>query len=328
MSNEPHGRLDHAIDRAVRDMMQVDPAPGIRHRVLGRLERPHARRPLLLPLAIAAALAVVILSVALLRPAAPTPEPRYQVVSGPPAAGVAHEPVASAAPALPTNRTASAPERPRPAPSDRRPSRTLPRPSAIFPDTPGRVRAANVSPASPAASAEAPGAAPLPEPLTPIAPITIAPMTTGAQTQDDKQKPTEQPTPRPEAAGQPINIKLDLTITEQNGTGDPVKKVVTMMLAESGSGSIRSTSNVKPQGRVQLNVDAQIQMLKSGALRTTFRLEYTPRLNGNEAGGEWTSLSQQIQTVLEPGKPMILSQATDPASDRKVIVEVKATVVK
>ena len=37
MPEERRGRLDHAIDRAVRDMMQVDPRPGLRHRVANRL---------------------------------------------------------------------------------------------------------------------------------------------------------------------------------------------------------------------------------------------------------------------------------------------------
>ena len=37
--NSPDGRLDDAIDRAVREMMQVDPRPGLRRRVLARLER-------------------------------------------------------------------------------------------------------------------------------------------------------------------------------------------------------------------------------------------------------------------------------------------------
>ena len=32
-----HSRLDHAIDRAVRDMMHVDPRPGFRRRVLAHL---------------------------------------------------------------------------------------------------------------------------------------------------------------------------------------------------------------------------------------------------------------------------------------------------
>ena len=32
--------------------------------------------------------------------------------------------------------------------------------------------------------------------------------------------------------------------------------------------------------------------------------------------------------MLQSGKPLVVSQAADPVSDRKVIVEVKATVLK
>ena len=36
--------LDRAIDRAVREMMELDPPPGLRRRVLSRLDSPSARR--------------------------------------------------------------------------------------------------------------------------------------------------------------------------------------------------------------------------------------------------------------------------------------------
>ena len=42
-------RVDRAIDRAVREMMQVDPPPGLRRRVLARLNDSTERRSYLLP---------------------------------------------------------------------------------------------------------------------------------------------------------------------------------------------------------------------------------------------------------------------------------------
>ncbi len=70
-------RLDRAIDRAVREMMQVDPPSGFRRRVVARLNDPGQRRAPLLPrFAFAAvALVVVLLSVTQLwyRGDAPTP---------------------------------------------------------------------------------------------------------------------------------------------------------------------------------------------------------------------------------------------------------------
>jgi hypothetical protein len=53
--------VDRAIDRAVRDMMQIDPPPGLRRRVLSRLESPAARRTFsLAPYAWAAAALMIL----------------------------------------------------------------------------------------------------------------------------------------------------------------------------------------------------------------------------------------------------------------------------
>lgn len=145
----------------------------------------------------------------------------------------------------------------------------------------------------------------------------------------EKQKPTETAAQRPEPPlGQPVNVKLDLTITDQTGPGDPLRKVVTMVVADRGSGSIRSTGTVRSQGRVQINVDARPQILQSGGIRLSLGLEYNPRTLGNDAPTEWSSLNEQIQAMLEPGKPLVVSQAADPASDRKIMVEVRASVMK
>lgn len=161
--------------------------------------------------------------------------------------------------------------------------------------------------------------------LTAVAPNAIL-----AQDAAQKPKPTEAAAPprAPEPLGQPVNIKLDLTITDQIGAGEPIRKVVTMVVADRGSGSIRSTGSVRAQGRVQINMDAHPQILASGGIRVALGLEYNPRTLGNDSPTEWSSLNEQIQTVLDPGKPMVVSQAADPASDRRIVVEVRATIMK
>lgn len=148
-----------------------------------------------------------------------------------------------------------------------------------------------------------------------------------APAQADPPRKSEQPRPEP-PLGQPVNIKLDLTITDQTGPGDPLRKVVTLVVADRHSGSIRSTGSVRSQGRVQINVDARPQILQSGAIRLTLGLEYNPRTLGNDSPTEWSSLNEQIGVVLQPGKPLVVSQAADPASDRKISVEVLASVLK
>jgi hypothetical protein len=85
---------------------------------------------------------------------------------------------------------------------------------------------------------------------------------------------------------------------------------------------------VRSQGRVQINVDARPQILQSGAIRLMLGLEYNPRTLGNDAPTEWSSLNEQLGVVLQPGKPLLVSQAADPASDRKITVELTATILK
>jgi hypothetical protein len=70
-------RLDRAIDRAVREMMQIDPAPGLRRRVLSRLNAPieHRPPPLMRYAFAALALAVFVLSVTLMRDRVEPPTP-------------------------------------------------------------------------------------------------------------------------------------------------------------------------------------------------------------------------------------------------------------
>jgi hypothetical protein len=54
-----------------------------------------------------------------------------------------------------------------------------------------------------------------------------------------------------------------------------------------------------------------------------------PARAGTDAKEKRPAGINQSQTViLQSGKPLIVAQAADPVSDRKVIVEVKATILK
>lgn len=131
----------------------------------------------------------------------------------------------------------------------------------------------------------------------------------------------------PPAAGQLANVRIDVTITDQTGPGEPMKKVVTMLLADNVNGSIRTRGNVRNQGMVQINVDARANILPGGHLRVSLGLEYNPRAAASDAV-EASSLNEQLAVVVENGKPLVVSQAADPASDRKISVELKATILK
>src|SRR5687767_5901891 len=52
-----------------------------------------------------------------------------------------------------------------------------------------------------------------------------------------------------QADGQPVNVRLDLTITDQRADGPPVSKIVTMTVADRHNGRIRTSGDVRtPQG--------------------------------------------------------------------------------
>ena len=126
---------------------------------------------------------------------------------------------------------------------------------------------------------------------------------------------------RPEPPGQPINVKLDLTISDQTGTAEPLKKMLSVIVADRANGYVRSMN-----GPMRLNVDASPQLLPGGNVRIRISIEYMPR----QASGENlpAMLNEAVTLVLEPGKPFIISQAADPSADRTITVEARLTVMK
>jgi len=147
-----------------------------------------------------------------------------------------------------------------------------------------------------------------------------------------------------EAQGRPVprfvmtltNVQVELTLTDQAGAAAPDKKTVSMVVSSGNWGKIRSVGNVRPAGEtplvVQLDVDARPNVAVDGPIQLELTLNYSPpgaqtpdKDNGRSRP---TSINQSLTVVLQSGKPLVISQAADPVNDRKVIVEVKATVLK
>ena len=122
------------------------------------------------------------------------------------------------------------------------------------------------------------------------------------------------------------NVQIELTLSDQSGTAAPEKNIVSMVVSSGNWGKIRSTGNVRPAPEppslVQLNVDARPFVAVDGPIQLELTLNYSP------PGAQTLGINQSLTVVLQNGKPMMISQAADPASDRKVVVEVKATVLK
>jgi hypothetical protein len=162
-------------------------------------------------------------------------------------------------------------------------------------------------------------------------------------------KPTAQPkpaSPAPRREGQPINVRIELVITDQRGTAAPVKKNVSVIVGVDREGSIRSQSRMPPPGLmggagVQLNVDAAPTILSDGKIRLNLRVFYDLPVGEGRSGKSPTTfppvdpndvpptqIQESVNLILENGKPLVVTQSADPMIDRQVTVEVKATILR
>lgn len=164
----------------------------------------------------------------------------------------------------------------------------------------------------------------------------------GAQSQSQSAQGAVPKAPEPvvqvnaASARQPaqlVNIKLELTITDQRGAAPPTSKTVTLVVADRASGRIRTQGEVRmPNQRavnINLNVDAQPEITRDNRVRMSIVLEYKPQVGeGDTEDRATTSILESMTVILEDGKPLLVSQSADPYSDRKVKVEAKATFLK
>jgi hypothetical protein len=140
--------------------------------------------------------------------------------------------------------------------------------------------------------------------------------------------------PAPRRTGQPINVKIDLSINDQRGGSPAVKRTLSMVVADGMGGSIRSQSDVMAVGPVPLNVDALPDLIADNKIRLNLTLQYdwpAPMEAGRESPRGTvvkTTLRDSVSLVLENGKPMVVAQSADPIGDRQVTVEVKATILR
>ena len=185
---------------------------------------------------------------------------------------------------------------------------------------------------SPRAQTPSPAAAPQPRGRS-GAPATDAPRPRVATPASETPQAAAPAAPeRPRREGQPINVKVDLTLTDQRGGSAPVKRTVTVLAADGYTGSIRTQSQVIQVGAVPLNVDASPTLLADGKIRLGINLQYDwpAPTETNSARGTVvsTSLHDQLMMILENGKSTIVAQSADPIGERQVTVEVKATILK
>jgi hypothetical protein len=162
----------------------------------------------------------------------------------------------------------------------------------------------------------------------------------------------EQTTPKPVAEifprlTPPIpaskNIQVEITIIDQAGSAPPVKKTLNVIAADNANGSIRSKVTVAvprhPPGPdpknysyedLPLNVDIRPQVTENknrirARLILNYETFYAAQASNMPALRSVVTVDQWV--MLDNGKPMIVSQSADATTDRKVSVELKATIL-
>jgi hypothetical protein len=171
---------------------------------------------------------------------------------------------------------------------------------------------------------------------TAIAQQPSAPRPQPAAAQLATQPPAPAAPAAPRREGQPVNVRIDVTIADQRAGGTPsLKKTVTVVTADTRGSLIRTTATYTGGlGDVPLNVDVEPTLLADGKIRALVNLQYD--LPASSAGQDLpggttlrrTSIRENLALVLENGKPLVAAQSADPVGDRQVTIEVKATVLR
>ena len=132
----------------------------------------------------------------------------------------------------------------------------------------------------------------------------------------------------PEPAPSPMlfNIRVDVVVTEEGGDGPVSRKEVSLTIGDGRSGSVRSGGGMvegKPfDPPARLWVDAQPRLAPNGKIRTLVTLFYLSPPHFAREG------EQKLEVLLENGKPLAVSQTSSATSERRMRVELTATVLK
>ena len=171
--------------------------------------------------------------------------------------------------------------------------------------------------------------------MTLVVPLLLALAAPPAATASPKPSPEAakaKPAPAEHREGQSVNVRLDIKLTERHATGDPVIRAVSMTVADHRNGMIRASAGTQPSGDAfrpaALNVDAS-PFIEDGKVRVSLGLEYNvTESSPNPIGLPLRAIREQLVVILENGRPLVVADSADPVSDRRLQVEVTATILR
>ncbi len=148
-------------------------------------------------------------------------------------------------------------------------------------------------------------------------------------------RPGNERTPERQPEGRPVNIQVELTITDQVESEPAQKKTVSMIVADRAFGRVRASGQTLQKDTpgwvvVQLNVDARPMIQANDTIRLELTLEYQPLPPAAATDGARrpATLNESLTVILQPGKPLTVSRAVDPFTNRRTSVDVTATIMK
>jgi hypothetical protein len=125
-------------------------------------------------------------------------------------------------------------------------------------------------------------------------------------------------------------VRIDVTVTEQEGSKAPRSKHLTLTAADGSGAQIRNLPEVSTPGPVreaEFSIDARPEILDTTRVRLWLSMEYNV-VDPTAEKAARNQLRSRQELVLESGKPMVVSETTDPITERRVTVTVTATVLR
>ena len=131
-----------------------------------------------------------------------------------------------------------------------------------------------------------------------------------------------------------VNVRVDVRIVDERGGQAATTKAVSLTVADRRDGFIRSSAEAplgtKPENlrSVPLNVDVS-PLIEGSRIRLGLGLEYNSIDSYTESRPyPRLELKQRLALVLEDGKTMRVAQSADPLSDRRISLDVTATILR
>ena len=141
------------------------------------------------------------------------------------------------------------------------------------------------------------------------------------------------PGPPPARARQPVNVRLDAKISDLRGGQTAATKAVSLTVSDGQKGYARSSVE-SVYGKTDnfraafLKIDARPEILEGQKVLVNMSLDYNLIDGADVPKPPVTTIQEGMTFILESGKPLVVAESAEPGSDRRVRLEVTATILR